>query len=412
MNRKRILFVDDEVAVLNGLENLLRKERWRWDMVFAAGATRALAELAKAPVDVIVTDMRMPQMDGAALLARVKEEYPGTARLVLSGHAGRDAVLRGLAVAHHFLSKPCDPDDLRIAIERTCHLLRLLEDQAIRRVVGTLEKLPSVPKTYVALTEAASRSGTGIGEIAKIIQSDPAMSVKVLQLANSAYFGRAQRVVSIQQAVGFLGLELLKGLALTAQAFTTLEAQPVEGFSLERLQAHSVLTARLAKRFLNSIDPKCGEEAFTAALVHDIGKIVIALALPTEFAEVAREARASDQPSFLVEKRLLGTTHAEIGAYLLGVWGLPFSIVESVAYHHQPGAITEGPRAVLAAVHTADALVETTCFGEKLAPAEARLDLGFLQSAGFGAEVDRWRSLVAEEAREVRKATLGSTPVR
>lgn len=395
MNRTRILFVDDETAILEGLQNLLRKERRRWDLVFAPGAQAALAELGKAPFDIVVSDMRMPGMDGAALLFKVKAEYPGTARLVLSGHADRAAVLRALPVAHQFLSKPCDAVVLRAAIERTCDLHRLLENETVRRVVGNVEKLPSVPRTYTALTEAAANADAGIADFARIVESDPAMSAKVLQLVNSAYFGSAHRVVAIQQAVGFLGLELLKGLALTAHVFAAMEARAVEGFSLEKLQRDSVLTARVAKRFLK--DPKLGDEAFTAALVHDIGKIIIAMGLPEEFTKVLREAESTGSPLDVIERNVIGVTHAEVGAYLLGVWGLPFSIVESVAYHHRPSAVTEGPCEVLAAVHVADALVDQACRGRMGGAPEAALDLDFLARTGVMGELNRWRALCDEE---------------
>ncbi len=171
MNRKRILFVDDEVAVLDGLQDLLRKERRRWDMVFAVGAERALTELQAAPVDVIVSDIRMPGMDGATLLIKVKKEYPGTARVVLSGQADRDAIIRALPVADQFLSKPCDAGVLRVAIERMCALHRLLEDGTIRRAVGALESLPS--DTYAARGEAPSNPDAELSDLAKIVQSDP-----------------------------------------------------------------------------------------------------------------------------------------------------------------------------------------------------------------------------------------------
>ncbi|MBI3450408.1 MAG: HDOD domain-containing protein [Acidobacteria bacterium] len=395
MSQRRILFVDDESAVLDGLRNLLRKDRSRWDMVFACGGSEALAELRKAEFDIVVSDMRMPGMDGAELLTKVKAEHPGAARIVLSGHAEREAILRALPVAHQFLSKPCDVQVLRSAIERTCDLHRLIQDEKIRAVVGNVERLPSVSRTYRDLADVAANPAAGIADVAEIVQRDPAISVKVLQMVNSAYFGVAQSVTSIRQACNYLGLELLKGIALTTQIFSVMEAKPVEGFSLERLQTYSLQTARLAKRFL--ADSKLAEEAFTAALVHDIGRIIIALGLPGEFASIAREVRTSGRPFHLVEEATLGVTHAEVGAYLLGVWGLPFSIVECVAYHHRPGALGEGPCGVLAAVHAADALVDTTCTGETLAPIEERLDVAFLDRAGYASNLATWRALAAEE---------------
>lgn len=303
--------------------------------------------------------------------------------------------MRALSVAHRFLSKPCDVETLRLVIEQAARLQTLLSDEGVRRVIGKLDKLPSVPKTYHELMRVSADPKAGIADVARIVEQDSAMSVKVLQIVNSAYFGLAQRMTSVGKAVVYLGVEMLKGLTLVAHVFATMESAPVEGFSLERLQHYSLLTARLAKRFLR--DPKRAGEAFTAALVHDVGRVIMALSLPEKFAEIVAEVRAADLPVHAIERNHLGITHAEIGAYLLGVWGLPFPIVESVAYHHSPSQVTEGPRDVLAAVHVADALVDATCVGEREMPAEVELDMPFLQSAGFAGELDAWRSLADEE---------------
>lgn len=398
MNRKRILFVDDEAAVLDGLQNVLWKERKRWDMAFAVGGEQALLELAKSPVDVIVSDMRMPGMDGAALLTRVKDEYPQTARLMLSGHADRDAIIRALPVVHQFLAKPCESSELRVAIERTCELQRLLTDEKLRRVVGNLETLPSVPRSYAALTEAASDPDIGLADVAAIIQDDPAMSIRVLQLVNSAYFGRTQRVASILQAVNYLGLELVKGLVLSAHVFASLRFDSLRGFSVEQMQEEAVLAARIARRLLP--DPKRAEEAFTAALIHDVGRVILAHGCRAQFAQILALAAESGLPSHVHEREILGVTHAEIGGYLVGVWGLPFPIVEAVAFHHRPSSVTEGTCDVLAAVHATTALLEGSATGA----ADGELDLDFLARVGLADQLDRWRAIAAEERSPGRSA--------
>ncbi|MEI8257497.1 MAG: response regulator [Deltaproteobacteria bacterium] len=386
--RPRILFVDDEDAVLDGLRDLLRKESRQWDMVFACGGERALAEVRASPFDIVVSDMRMPGMDGAALLTRVKLECPGTARIVLSGHADRDAIMRAMPVAQQFLCKPCDPVELRAALARTHGLQCLLGNDVIREAVGSVDKLPSVPRTYVELTRLAADPSKGMMDLAAVVERDPAMSAKALQLVNSAYFGVAHRVIAIRQAVAYLGVELLKGLALTSGVFAAMEKRPVAGLSLDRLWKDSLLTARLAKRYLAT--SQTADEAFTAGLLHDVGKIVIALSRPQEYANVARLAGAGGGHIHDVEREALGFTHAEAGAYLLGLWGLPFSIVEAVAYHHQPGLVPEGTCDVLAAVHVADALTGVT-------RSRPPLDAEFLERSGVAAILPAWQTIAEEE---------------
>ena len=295
-------------------------------------------------------------MDGASLLQTVKQDYPRVARIVLSAQTEREVVVRVLPVAHQFLSKPCDPELLRTVIERTCSLQALLHEDAIREVVGKVDTLPSLPRSYVELSQAANRDDMGLAQIARIIEEDPAMSAKALQLVNSAYFGLARRITSIQQAVTYLGMELLKGLALTSHVFARMKGVSVPGFSLDQLQRSSLQTARLAKRLVSN--PALADEAFAIGMVHDIGKLVLALGMPDQYRGVVRASGEYGRPFHKVEQALLGVTHAEVGAYLLGVWGLPFTMVEAVAFHHTPGLVTAGERDVLTAIHAAGALVE------------------------------------------------------
>jgi HD-like signal output (HDOD) protein len=400
VNPRRILFVDDDVNILDGLRNLLRSQRRVWEMTFVESGADALAELGKAPFDVIVTDMRMPGMDGGTLLRHVKDAHPTIARIVLSGHAEQDCVMRSLAVAHQFLSKPCDGDVLQAVIERTCNLQALLQDEATRKAVGQVDKLPSTARTYWALTDAVRKPDVGTAVLAGIVEEDPAMPAKVLQLVNSAYFGLSHRVTSIQQAVLFLGVELLKGLVLTAQVFGILEKTPIPGFSLDHLQEHSLLTARVARRLVSDRDT--AEDAFTAAVIHDVGQIVLAQGLPGPFTRVAETIRASGRPRQDVEREVLGVSHAEVGAYLLGVWGLPFSIIEAVAYHHTPGHVTVGARDLLAAVHTADAVVDEATDGRRNDAVPRGLDVDFLQTIGWTVDVPRWRDLAADTCASAR----------
>ncbi|NOU31850.1 MAG: HDOD domain-containing protein [Polyangiaceae bacterium] len=388
---KRILFVDDEPQLLDGLRDLLSKQRKQWDMVFALGGQAALVECARAPFDVVVSDIRMPGMDGVALLTQIKQRYPATARIVLSGHAERDATVKALPVAHQFLSKPCEADTLRTVVDRACRLQRLLHDEAVRRVVGHLDRLPSVPRTYWELTQAAAAPDVGMADLGKIVEKDAAMTVKVLQLVNSSYFGLPRKQSSVQQAVSYLGIELLKSLVLSAHVFATATPK-VEAFSMNRLQEESVLTARIAKRILG--DDASAMEAYTAALVHEVGQIVLAISVPDRFGNALCVSGAG-RALHLAEQDALGVTHAEVGAYLLGLWGLPLSIVEAVAYHHAPHLV---PASELTTVlHVADAYAQQA--GADDPTLGGRLDVDFLETSCFASELPRWRLLAEEERR-------------
>ena len=144
-------------------------------MVFALGGPAALEEMAKTRFDVVVSDMRMAGMDGAALLGQVRNDFPGTARIVLSGHAEHEAVMRALPVMHQFLNKPCSTEALRGVISRTCALQELLHADTIRELVGKLERLPSPPTIYMQLTQALADPKVTSQRIAGIVEGDPAI---------------------------------------------------------------------------------------------------------------------------------------------------------------------------------------------------------------------------------------------
>lgn len=391
---KRVLFVDDDQQVLDGLRDLLRRQRKQWDMTFVSDAFKALQLMAAQPFDVVVSDMRMPGMDGASLLAHVRAQNPETARIILSGQADRESVLRALPAAHQFLGKPCDANSLRAVIERACQLQQMLADPAIRTLVGRLDHLPSAPETYFELTRAAHRPDAGVGDFTAIVEQDPAMSVKVLQLVNSAYFGAAQKVSSVQQAVMRLGVELLKSLALSVHAFSALKVPPVKGFSIDSLQQHSLLTARLGKAI--AADKTTGAEVFACAVVHDVGQLVLAMCMPQQCEQVLLEQARSQRPFYEVERELLGMTHAEVGAFLLGYWGLPLQLVDAVAFHHTPGEVPPDSVRTMAAVHIADALADERSY--RCDPQDGRdqkLDLAFVARAGYTEKLPQLRALAA-----------------
>jgi HD-like signal output (HDOD) protein/CheY-like chemotaxis protein len=393
---RRILFVDDEPVVLEGLKNLLRKHRRRWEMSFALGGKAALEELASAPFDVVVSDMRMPGMDGAELLCKVRDLYPGVARVVLSGRADQDVVNRALPVAQQYLSKPCDGEVLRAVIERVCELQALVAGSAVRDIVGRLDKLPSIPETYFSLTRSIEDPSARTDDIARIVQRDPAMCAKVLQLVNSAYFGLSRPLSSVTHAISYLGLDLLRGLALTLNVFAATEPRPPAGISFDKLQRASILIARVAKQIVS--DSGEAEAAFTAGLVHDIGTIILALTMPERYGAIMQAAAQRGVPVHVVEREMLGATHAELGGYLLGVWGLPLPIVEAVAYHHAlPTPRTRMDAAL--AVHVGHALAVPALLGEQASREVEPLDMASLEAAGVDHELPRWRALVEREAR-------------
>jgi HD-like signal output (HDOD) protein/ActR/RegA family two-component response regulator len=388
---KRVLFVDDERDVLDGLRDALRRYRRVWSMRFALSGAEALAELEIEPADVIVSDIQMPGMDGTVLLARVQELYPATIRLVLSGYANTQVVAHAARVAHRILAKPCSVDELSLVVQRSCALHEVTERAELYRVTAGATTLPSGPGLYMEITEAITDPTTGPQDIARIIERDPAMTAKLLQLANSAFFGIGRTVNRIRDAVVYLGTDTIKALTLSAEAFGKLAPTDMRGFSIEEFQTHATLVARIAGGILPHGPAQ--QDAITAALVHDIGQLICIADDRARWQLLSEEARRRGLPLYQVELEAQGITHAATGAYLLSLWGIPDGVVEAVAHHHDPCAVPGAALDAVAAVHIADALAHEVQQDRPESLPHAPLDTAFLEALGVEHQLEQWRQL-------------------
>jgi HD-like signal output (HDOD) protein len=352
---KRILFVDDESKILDGIRRLLHADRERWDLQFAVGGEAALQACETGAFDVVVSDMRMPGMDGATLLGHIRDRFPSAVRIVLSGHSDAGSSARAVPVAHRFLAKPCNGAALRETIERVCILQDLLSTAELRQIVGSIGELPSLSNTYLSLVQAVRNPNTSIPQVAEIIEHDMGMSAKVLQLVNSAFFGLAQTVTTVQSAVSYLGMGTIKNLALASETFRVFSPDSrIPQSVCESIQKHAHRTAAIAGAL--PVDPKIRDVTVVAALLHDIGKLVLASKMPDMFCAVLSRARERKCDPFEAEEELLGVSHAEIGAYPLGLWGIPNLAGEAIAHHHRPTRIPHSGFDSSVAVYVADLL--------------------------------------------------------
>lgn len=356
-----VLFVDDEPKVLRGFRRKLGMLVDDWRVAYAESGQQALDVLRKTPVDVVVADMRMPGMDGIALLAKIADQYPQTMRFILSGYASAADALRAASFAHQFLAKPIEAEQIVDVIQSAVALRNRLQSTQLQQVVSQIKTLPSVPPLYTKLMQLLQSPNVRPDEIGDVVSQDLAMTTKMLQLVNSAYFGLPRQISNPTQAIILLGLNTVKTLALTLHVFSQLEGTNVNGFSAMTLQRHSLMTATLAKKValgmaLNDYLADC---AFTAGMLHALGRLILATNIPRRYEPVLDRANAESLPLDVVEKDMLGVSHGDVAAYILELWGLPLPVVEAVLYHHNPctqyykGKIQHSP---LMAVHIADVL--------------------------------------------------------
>lgn len=351
---RSIVFVDDEQNLLSGLRRLLRHKRDQWDMRFASSGEAALAMLEEQAADVIVSDMKMPKMDGAQLLTEVRRRHPRTARMILSGHADRMSIISAVGPTQQFLSKPCDTQVLVDAIDRVLAISDLVTDEALRALLGGVESLPKPPQIYEEMLAIASNPDCQLDDVVQVIERDLATSAEVLHLVNSSFFGLAAAVDSVARAVSLLGLETIQGLALAGAIF---RSGPAPGGEVDSgalcLRGLNVATRCRRYAAADGWPPAAVNDAFFAGLLCEIGLPVLVSARPDIWAELARTEMYADPPrdpwtleAEQVEAFGCSTTRAT--AYLLGLWGFSEGVVAAIA--DQParlGATSATPAAQL-----------------------------------------------------------------
>jgi HD-like signal output (HDOD) protein len=378
--RKRVLFVDDEAAILDGLKAVLRPQRREWDMVFALGGPAGLSEVERSTFDVVVTDMRMPIVDGAALLTRVKELQPRAVRLVLSGQTDSQTALKTVFTAHQFLAKPCDTEKLRSVVKRCCDLNELLAGEELRSLAGDVSVLPTPPTTYLAISRALADPNCAISDVARIVEREPALCAKVLQVANSAFFGLPRAVSSVSQAATYLGTLTLRDLALAMESLALVQSRKaLPAASYMAFQVNALAVGLLGRRCFGG-DRRKADEAFVAGMLRDMGHLVL------------ESNKATVEPD----------VHASLSAYLLGLWGIPHPVIEAVAFHEHPERIEHEGLEVVDVVHVCDAVVSELAPSPFQAP--PALDLERLSALGFStAKLEEQRAQASELLAEARK---------
>jgi HD-like signal output (HDOD) protein/CheY-like chemotaxis protein len=347
---------------------MLRPQRHELDVVTAPGGDEALALLAQNPVDVVVSDMRMPKMDGAELLALVRQNHPRSVRIILSGQSDRDTIVRATRAAHQFLSKPCDPNELRTTIARSCALRDLLPDPAMQERVAALEALPSVPGALDAVR--ADLAGSASPErLARLVANDPGLASKILQITSTSFFGTPRGILAPGEATRRLGGDVLRAMA----AGGALPGHGARGLDHAALAANAQRTALVARACAKASDPTQADAAEIAGLLHDCG--VLALACTPGSTEAMR--RGYDG----------ATSPVAAGAFLLALWGLPDPVVEAVACHRHPGAQHQRHPLLCSLVHAAHVLAED--------PAGV-LDPAVIGPAATPAQLEAWRRIAQE----------------
>jgi putative nucleotidyltransferase with HDIG domain len=355
---RRVLFLVDDRRVLRDLETGLRSASGEWVASFVASLPDARDQLDRREFDLVVADAATRGLDAGVFLDEVAVRQPAAARFLLSDGIGRSLIMRAGGTAHQHLSKPLQPDHVFARLSQTLALGDLLAEPQLKGLVSRLKAVPSLPPVYLAIMTELRNEEASAHKVGELVAKDAGMAAKILQLVNSPFFGLRMSVADPAHAVQLLGLETVRALVLSLHVFEQLDLRTVTRFRLGKVWRHSLAAGAFARTIalMQDSSTEASSAAVTATLLHDIGKLVLASSLYDDYGVVVDQAVADKTPVWTVEREMLGVTHAEVGAFLLSLWGLPEAIVESVAWHHRPSLCPAPAFGPLGAVHVADVI--------------------------------------------------------
>ncbi len=397
MEKKLILFVDDDEAVLEELQYQMISKANEWEMHFAKSGREALSLLKDFTFDAVVADEGMPVIEGSELLSEIMSHHPECMRFILSERGNENVLLRSSRCAHQIIPKPFDRETVKRTLTRAFALRDLLRSEQLKTLAGKIRVLPSLPEIYYQLLDELRSPDTSAARVGRILEKDMGMTAKVLQLVNSAFLGLATKVTDPVQATLYLGLNTIKSLVLIAHVFSTLDETKVPGFSAQKLLRHSLAVARGAQAISKTLssDISLAEDVFMAGLFHDVGKLFLAANLPQLYLEAIKQHVQGGRTLVDAEMSLFGSSHAEVGAYILALWGVSDPVVEACAFHHVPSQTSERSFGPLAAVYVAN-WIHNECVQQYPGAHAQAIDSAFIVRLGLGQKLPEWQKLCSE----------------
>jgi len=373
----KVMFVDDEVMILSGLKRAFFRNNWQ--LVFADSGQKALQILEQESVDFIISDMRMPIMNGAEFLEKVALSYPQIVRIILSGHSDEEAAKKASFVAHQWFNKPCQPKLLEETLEHISLVRNSLPDLKVQKIVGKIKTLPSPPKVYMRLNALLNDKSADMQKISEIIADEPALVAKILQLTNTSFFSNGKQVESLTEAITRLGIDLVCSIVIAAETYAKIKEIP--GYSIEDEQSHCISTARLAA---SMVGVSLRRETILVGLLHNIGKFILYEVSPEAMASYITQ-RTIGADNIELEHKLFNADHTQLAGYLLHLWNFSYKLIENIVLHHQPEKLTENEFGSGAAVYVASRLLR-----------KQAVDVSFIEHFNIADKIEIWKDKALE----------------
>ncbi|MEM9399580.1 MAG: response regulator [Verrucomicrobiota bacterium] len=396
---KRVLLVDHSTQVLETFAKCIKKLEPEWIVDIAQSGKEALNQLRTNPYNIILSDMNIQDMDGPTLLKKVRTEFPYTARFIHAGPAELNDALKSVNVAHQYLLKPYPPKELVKCIHLAITEENLQQLDRLRDAIMGLDNIPSIPKLYIEIKDTFDDPHSNIQDIGTLIGKDPGMTAKILKLVNSAFFGHSQRITNPAEAAAYLGIELIKTLVLSLHIFDQYEEEKLKDFNLPGLWEYSMRVAQTARMIaqMEKTNRSMQDEAFTAGLLHDMGQLVLITNFTSDYRSLCNESQMNPVNLIKAEKERFGIDHAEVGAFLMQLWGIPSEIVQAIRYHHNPSDAQETKFSALTAIHSASMLLGSN---HPITTANASglqtIDMDYLEKLNLENRLPEWAEIIVD----------------
>lgn len=374
----RILVLIDDAVTLAQIEPLFSQLPDRWKVHVTQTGENALCLLGQVPFEMIFVDLKAGPLAGTQFLHQVWTQYPSTIRFLLSDSMAPDLMVTCALGPHQVLLKPLNAEMLRNALERADLVNRMFQNNDVQSLVSRIRTFPARPTIYAEVLKELRSAAASPQTVGDLVSRDLAISTKLLQITNSAFFGFHGPVAKPGDAVLLLGMETTASLVLGIETFAQLDKVKLKYFSSDQVWKHCQVVANSARAIVEHVtkDAAMAQQAYTAGLLHDIGKLALAVNLEQAYGDALNVGREKNLRVSEVERQAFGATHAEAGAYLLSLWGLPAGVIEAVAGHHLPARELSSEFNALTAVHLANALERQ--FSDERPPGDLpKLDLDY-----------------------------------
>jgi putative nucleotidyltransferase with HDIG domain len=404
MYLKRVLFIDSNEAILQAYKEQFQYKGEDWQTFFATDATTSMEILTYSAIDIVIADLRMPMVETEPLFLLIQKGWPKVVRVIVSPTSATSKDIDLISLSHRFITKPSNLEELETIIDSIYYLQRIVLSDETRKVASEIDSIPALPEIFKQLTEEINSSDPSMKRVGEIIARDVGLSADILKMINSPYFGLKNQVSSPEHATKLLGLEVVKGVALSASLMHSFALTGINMDRVESVVEHSLVTANITKLILESekVSSVLVDMAFSAAILHDVGYLMFASSnvISEKYQGAIEISEANYRPLWEVEREILGTTHGEVGAYLLGLWGFPDAIVEAVAFHHTPGKSAGDSSMILCALHLADIFTDEI-FPKLSFGSPGGVDYSFLERMHISSHKDSWRQMAIDYCKRI-----------